>query len=214
MSKLESLQTCADQAARRRGHDELKWDAVEFGADKSRCSRHGVCQTCGMGVQIHTHPRANEIELSGKAVAMTCRSEATVKEPTTLVYRAIAGAFIALRNAERANNEEWIGKHTERINRLVDENLPTGSGFDSGTQFSYNTSHRGRLVFHTSFHHMDEGGSYDGWTDHPVSVTPDLFFGINVKVGGRDRNDIKDYIGEVFGDALETEIPMYPAKEE
>jgi hypothetical protein len=49
---------------------------------------------------------------------------------------------------------------------------------------------------------MTEGGMYDGWTEHTVVVTPSLAFGINIRITGRNRNDIKDYLHDVFHEAL------------
>lgn len=48
-------------------------------------------------------------------------------------------------------------------------------------------------------------GMYVGWTEHTITVTPS-FIGLNVKVSGRNRNEIKDYIADHFSDCLETEI--------
>jgi len=44
---------------------------------------------------------------------------------------------------------------------------------------------------------MDESGGYGGWTEHYVTVTP-TFTGIDIKVSGKNRNEIKDYIAEAF----------------
>ena len=44
---------------------------------------------------------------------------------------------------------------------------------------------------------MNEYGAYVGWTEHDVIVTP-AFDGFNLRVTGRDRNQIKEYIGDVF----------------
>jgi len=52
---------------------------------------------------------------------------------------------------------------------------------------------------------MNDGGMYDGWTEHTVSITP-AFAGINVSVSGRNRNDIKDYLGDTFQCALTAEV--------
>ena len=74
---------------------------------------------------------------------------------------------------------------------------PRGSGFDAGTTLDIDASNATKLVFITSFHHMDEHGGYDGWTEHKVVVTP-AFYDFDTRVTGRDRNRIKEYIGEVF----------------
>ena len=49
---------------------------------------------------------------------------------------------------------------------------------------------------------MNEHGFYAGWTKHMVTVRPSLAFGLDVRIGGRDRNAIKDYLAEVFLHAL------------
>ena len=49
---------------------------------------------------------------------------------------------------------------------------------------------------------MDEHGSYDEWTDHTVIVTASLIHGLNIKITGRNRNDIKEYLRDVFYDFL------------
>lgn len=121
------------------------------------------------------------------------------------IYQLLAGLVDArLRSIERGNTE-WVERHAERIARVVSEYLPSGSGFDSGTTLDLDVSKPDRLVFRTAFHHMNEGGYYDGWTDHNVIVTPSLAFGFNLRITGRDRNEIKDYIAETFRYVLDAE---------
>lgn len=96
-------------------------------------------------------------------------------------------------------------EHLANLAALCEDHLPHGSGFDAGSQLDTRASNPERLVFLTSFHHMDENGTYDGWTDHTVTVRPS-FTGFDVKVSGRDRNDIRDYIAELFCDVLAAEV--------
>ena len=129
---------------------------------------------------------------------------------TRPLYQVIAATLEAARNCERTGNTEWMQRHIERIDSLVKEHMPSGSGFDSGAQFeTYEQIVDGkpeRLVIQTSFHHMNDGGFYDGWTDHDVIVTPSLAHGFSIRVTGKNRNDIKDYIAEVFHAALSTPV--------
>jgi hypothetical protein len=127
----------------------------------------------------------------------------------TKVYQALASLVDArLRSAERGN-WDWVTKHEERIKELVEEHLPSGSGFDAGSSIDLYESKPERLVFGTAFHHMSDHGYYVGWSEHNVIVTPSLLFGFNLRVTGRDRNQIKDYIGETFQHALDTEQAGY-----
>jgi hypothetical protein len=127
------------------------------------------------------------------------------------LYQEIASLMQARRNCETSNNTEWAMKHGQRIVTLVDDYLPSGSGFDAGTKLLIPQSTPERLVFQTSYHHMDDVGGYDGWTEHEVVVTPSLVFGFNLRVTGSNRNDIKDYIAEVFQAALTVQLDAVTA---
>ena len=114
---------------------------------------------------------------------------------------------MALGNCEERSNVEWSGIWQERIAELCSEHLPSGSGFDAGSKLEIEESRGDRLIFSTSFHHMDDSGMYCGWTEHRVVVTPSFIGGFDLKVTGRDKNGIKDYIGETFHNALSALVP-------
>lgn len=120
------------------------------------------------------------------------------------LYQALATKIQAILNCQESGNMEWEQRHAESVDSLTKQHMPSGGGFDSGTQFDDVASKPERLVFTTSFHHMNDVGSYDGWTDHSVIVTPSLANGFNLRITGRNRNDIKDYIHESFDVALRT----------
>lgn len=100
--------------------------------------------------------------------------------------------------------ERWQASAVEE-KRALEDLLPSGSGIDCGTKISLSDSKPGRLVLYVGFHHMDEHGSYDGWTYHQVIVTP-CFGGIEVRVTGRNRNGIKAYLAEIYHHALTNEV--------
>ena len=100
------------------------------------------------------------------------------------------------------NGNEWADKHEDMIVALVREHMPSGSGFDSGTTMDLDVSTGEKLVFLTSFHHMNDVGMYDGWTEHAVTVRPSLVHGFLLTISGRDRRGIKDYMHEIFHVAL------------
>lgn len=118
------------------------------------------------------------------------------------LYQHLASRVQAMENCRMAGNSEWLDRHRAVIDRMVGSYMPRGSGFDAGTVLHIGKSSANKLVFSTAYHHMHESGMYDGWSEHIVIVTPDLASGFNLKVTGRDRNDIKDYIGEAFHYAL------------
>ncbi len=100
----------------------------------------------------------------------------------------------------------WRDNHLAAIDNCVTEFFPSGSGFDSGTSFDKDRSDEERLFFDTEFHHMSEHGMYTQWTKHTVIVTPSLAHGIKIRVTGKDHNSIKDYIAEMFYEALRKEV--------
>lgn len=122
------------------------------------------------------------------------------------LYQELASLVIARKNCLQGNNTEWFEKHTEEIEKLVSEHMPSGGGFDSGTKLDLYSSIEDKLVFKTAYHHMAENGMYDGWTNHAVTVTPSLAFGFNIKISGKDRNQIKEYIAECFQWSLNEEF--------
>jgi hypothetical protein len=122
------------------------------------------------------------------------------------VANKIASLIAARANCMKSGNMDWHLRHGEQLARIIRDCLPSGSGFDCGTTLCEEECRDGeRLVFSTEFHHMDGHGGYDGWTQHKVTVYPSLVFGLDIRVSGRDRDGIKDYIVQCFHDALSAE---------
>lgn len=119
------------------------------------------------------------------------------------VANKIASLVAARANCLKSGNNEWHARHGESLERIIREHMPSGSGFDAGTELQEDDCRDGeRLVFTTEFHHMDEHGCYAGWTKHKVTVYPSFVLGLDIRISGRDRNGIKEYIGQCFHDAL------------
>lgn len=113
--------------------------------------------------------------------------------------KKFARVFVALLNCIKSKNDEWKVKHSSTIDELC-KNLPHGSGLDAGCSFDFENSKPDKLIFLTSFHHLDENGMYSGWTYHKIIIVPSLAFGYEIKITGKDRNQIKDYLGQLFAE--------------
>jgi hypothetical protein len=124
----------------------------------------------------------------------------------TQLVESLASKVDARLRCIEAGNAEWEVRHKENADKLVRDYLPRGSGFDSGTTLDWDASRSNKIVFRTSFHHMDEHGYYDGWTEHVVTVRPSFIGRFSLKINGRDRNGIKDYIADGFHHALSQEV--------
>lgn len=122
------------------------------------------------------------------------------------LYRTLASLLAARENCKASGNGEWLEKRTDAIEALVKAWMPSGSGVDNGTVMDMDASTPNRLVFTFGYHHMNDGGYYDGWTEHTCVVTPSLAYGMDVRITGRDRNGVKEYLGDVFQHALEQKV--------
>lgn len=114
------------------------------------------------------------------------------------LYVYIAQNLGRIERLHKDGRSDFAERIREDMENFVKANLPRGSGFDMGTTLNFDKSSPDRLVFNTSFHHMNDAGFYDGWTEHEVRVSADLQFGFKLTVGGKDRRAIKAYIAEQF----------------
>ena len=103
------------------------------------------------------------------------------------------------------NGNEFAQNHDDTLDFIEKNLLPHGSGIDSGCTIDREKSGDEIIVIGTSYHHMAESGMYDGWTEHKITIRPS-FHGVDISIGGRNRNEIKDYLHDVFGIALTDEI--------
>lgn len=124
----------------------------------------------------------------------------------TELYKVIARTQQAKVNCLASGNDEWHKKHCETLDYIERNFLPRGAGFDNGCTLHYVGKSGSKIVIATSFHHMDNNGSYDGWTEHTITVTPDLASGFNLRISGRDKHDIKDFIAQVFQNTLDGDV--------
>jgi len=120
------------------------------------------------------------------------------------LYKELAGTIQARLNCIQNKNQDWIQKHEDKISELIDR-LPHGSGLDGDNIINLDKSNGEKIIIETSFHHMDENGMYDGWTEHKLIITASLIFGLHIKIIGRDKNNIKEYLHEIFHYALTTD---------
>ena len=123
------------------------------------------------------------------------------------ILRAFSESLQAMRNCEKSGNAEWHGRWLDYIAKLQSE-LPHGGGLDGKVEFVREKCNATRVVIFAEFHHMDSNGYYDGWTDHEIIVTA-THCGLCIDVTGRDRNGIKDYLAELFYDALTRPVPEF-----
>lgn len=136
----------------------------------------------------------------------------TQKEYTQKLYKHIASKICARLSCLKNNNTEWFDKHTESIEYIAKKFLPHGSGFDCGCTINLERSNADKIVIDTSYHFMNNGGYYDGWEDYTIIITPSLMSGFNMRIVGKNRDDIKDYIYDCFEYPLNEEVSYSDCK--
>lgn len=92
-------------------------------------------------------------------------------------------------------DSELKTKKIYELNKLAESVLPSGSGFDSGTNINWDKSNKNKIVFNTAFHHMNDAGYYDNWTYHQITY---FIKEQKIKISGRNKNLIKEYIEDTF----------------
>ena len=133
------------------------------------------------------------------------QEDGQVKVRIEPAYKILASTIQARLNCIDSVNTLWEEKHSATIKWFEKNLLPSGSGIDSGCTIDLTRSHDENIVINTSYHHMNENRFYDGWTEHTVTIRP-AFDGLNIRISGRDRNQIKDYLHDTFDGALNTMV--------
>jgi hypothetical protein len=116
------------------------------------------------------------------------------------VAQTFATAIQAHNNCKTAQNDIWLTRWELLMKWLTRQFMPSGGGFDSGTNLDPSSNYR-RLVFNTEYHHLNSNGYYTHWTPHVIRVWPD-WQGFKLTISGRNDNDIKEYIHECFDCSL------------
>lgn len=109
-------------------------------------------------------------------------------------YKRVRNRALLQENPKESRDYVLASAWLERVERIMDT-APSGSGIDLGTRLDLEESGNTKLVFQVDYHHMNDSGYYDGWTEHRAIVTPRLT-GIDIKITGRNRNGIKDLLGD------------------
>lgn len=121
-----------------------------------------------------------------------------------MVYQRIAQLMDQRLYCLGQDNMEKYNKysdHEEEIEKICKEHMPSGSGFDCGTKFNFDKSNTERLVFDIGYHHMDEHGFYDGWSELTVKIYPSFYNHFYMKITGsrrKDRSINKDFFWDTM----------------
>jgi hypothetical protein len=112
-------------------------------------------------------------------------------------------------SCKKVNNTQWQKNHSYYLDELEKNYLPHGSGIDSGCTIDREFK-KDRIVINVPFHNMDENGFYCGWSEFKIICKPE-FDSISLRITGKDKYYVKDYLYDLFHNCLEQEIEFLPA---
>lgn len=96
---------------------------------------------------------------------------------------------------------------------IVDEYLPSGSGFDDKPSIVEASDLR--VEIYVRYHPMNSDGYYESWVSEMMIVTPSILFGFTVSMtdnSGAEELDVS-YIKEMYSIALDAPFDYKKAKE-
>ena len=80
------------------------------------------------------------------------------------------------------------------VNKRLFKNFPIGSGICNTEVISVTDK---KIVIGFSYQHYNDNGYHEGYTNHECRITA-KFDDFNIYISGRNKNDIKDYLHELF----------------
>ena len=121
-------------------------------------------------------------------------------------YQRLMQLIRAYNSCKESGNMEWELKHSESIESILKNNLPTGSGIDAG--HTIEKYYNNKIIIHSSFHSIDENGFYDKWIDYKIIIKPDLLHNLDLTITGKfkDKQYIKEYLYNEYEYFLNKEV--------
>ena len=98
-------------------------------------------------------------------------------------------------------NDEYMGECEDRIYKL-EQLLPSGSGIDAGCKIDVEKSSSDKVIITFGYHFLNDAGYYDGWGEYKLIIKPNLSNDFDLRIVGKDRRFIKDYLYDLFDTEL------------
>jgi len=109
--------------------------------------------------------------------------------------------------ARVASQKDAMLKREEFVK--LQELLPIGNGSDMGCVISKKKSTEKRIVIYTAYWHPKDSFETSQWTHHEIVITPSFEGEIKIRVTGKNVDNIKEYLEEVFRKALMKEYEVF-----
>ena len=113
-----------------------------------------------------------------------------------------------------SNGNAYADKWESLLAHIEKDILPRGSGFDCGCRIERSPRNPAYVQIAFSFHHMDESGRYDGWTEHTATFKPDFETGFSLHLSGKDHNSAKEYFSDILSELLSRDFRVVAQSDE
>ena len=107
---------------------------------------------------------------------------------------------------------EYLDSKNKRVEDLVKNYLPSGSGFDGDISIDEKSTDE-KIIIRVEYHHMDINGFYDGWSTFKVIITASMAYNYCMQVKGESvvrkyfyHVGFDDFVISVFRDCLDKEM--------
>ena len=123
------------------------------------------------------------------------------------VYEKISRVLSRYHNC----NQTYSDRADEQLKEIEQNLLPSGSGFDAGSEICRDKMNDEKFVILTAYHVMSEHGYYTGWIENiKITVKPAFVGGFDFSVKGRfsdfhDAYGLKDCIEDTIHHILDSE---------
>lgn len=111
--------------------------------------------------------------------------------------------------AKVLSQKNWA-KKTKELS-LLQELLPNGYGIreHEGLAVILLESTKKRIVIETTYWHPNDSYETSRGTVHQVVITPSFEDEINIRVTGQNENNVKEYLEDIFREALMKEYEVF-----
>lgn len=91
---------------------------------------------------------------------------------------------------------------------MLEKLLPIGNGIEKECEISLKSTKK-RIVIDTAYRHPNDSYETSRLTNHQIIITPSFEEEINIRVTGKNVDNIKEYLHEVFREALMKEYEVF-----
>ena len=119
------------------------------------------------------------------------------------VYKKISALINAIKSSK---NQKYIDKWEEELEILIDDYLPSGSGFNNTPNIIMDSCSRERIFLNIPFQELHKNGYYNELINLTIIVKSDLQHDFDIVCLNNIDTGILDYILDTYQEYLNKEL--------